>query len=155
MEQKSEALTNYKAYEAWLGTQHSVEIKKPQSDQGGEYMSKEFNQHLKANGTICSLTMHDTPEQNGVAKHLNWTLVEHACTMHYVANLLKFLWSQSIQHAIWLKNQTVTYQLDGKTPFELMFNKKPELTNLPEWGVKVWVLKEDQGKLQAKADEGR
>ena len=71
-----------------LDTQHDAKIKKLQSDQGGEYMSKEY---LKANGTIHSLTMHDTLEQNGVAKHLNQTLVEHACAMHYVADLLKFL----------------------------------------------------------------
>jgi len=63
--------------------------------------------------------------------------------MHYTADLLKFLWLESIQHTIWLKNQTMSYQLDGKMPFELMFNKKPDLTNLPEWGAKVWVLKED------------
>jgi len=40
-------------------------------------------------------------------------------------------------------------------PFELMFNKKPDMTNLPEWGVKVWVIKEGQGKLKVKANEGR
>ena len=67
-------------------------------------MSKEFDQHLKDNSTICSLTMHNTPEKNGVAKHLNQMLVEHARTMHYAVNLPKFLWSESIQHAVWFKN---------------------------------------------------
>jgi hypothetical protein len=49
----------------------------------------------------------------------------------------------------------MTYQLDGKTPFEMIFGKKPDLTDLPEWGAKVWVLKEDHGKLDVKADEGQ
>ena len=99
------------------------------------------------NGTICSLTIHYTPEQNGVAECLN-------CTMHYAVDLPKFLWPVSVQHAVWLKNCMSTYKLDGKTPFELVFNKKPDLINLPEWGAKVWILKEDCGKLDAKADEG-
>jgi hypothetical protein len=38
--------------------------------------------------------------------------------------------------------------LDGKAPYELLFNKKLDLTNLAEWGTKVWVLKEDRGKRE-------
>ena len=37
----------------------------------------------------------------------------------------------------------------------MLFGKKPDLSDLPEWGAKVWVLKEEHGKLDAKADEGR
>jgi hypothetical protein len=32
---------------------------------------------------------------------------------------------------------------------------KPDLADLPEWGVKLFVLKQDRGKLEPKADEGR
>ena len=74
--------------------------------------------------------------------------------MHYATDLPKFLWMESIQHAAWLKNRTTTYQLNGKTLFEMLFGKKPDLSDLPEWGAKVWVLKEECGKLDAKADEG-
>ena len=76
--QKSEVLAKYKEYEAWLRTQHSKPIKILQSDRGGEYLSKDFDNHLKANGTIRSLTVHDMPEENGIAKRLNRTLLEHA-----------------------------------------------------------------------------
>ena len=62
-----------KPYEARLETQHNVKIKRLQSDRGGEYLSKEFDQHLKSKGTIRSLTVHDTPKQNGVAERLNRT----------------------------------------------------------------------------------
>lgn len=154
MKKKSDTLTCYKHYEAWAETQLNAKLKRLQSDRGGEYISDEFNQYLKSKGTMRSLTVHDMPEQNGVAERLNCTLVEHAHAMHYAADLPKFLWTESIQHAVWLKNRTTTYQLNGKTPFEMLFNKKPDLSNLPEWGTKVWVLKEDHGKLEAKADKG-
>ena len=32
---------------------------------------------------------------------------------------------------------------------------KPDLADLPEWGTKLFVLKENQGKLDPRADEGR
>jgi len=55
---------------------------------------------------------------------------------------------------VWLKNRTSTCVLNGKTPYELMHWVKPDLTNLSEWGARVFILKEDDGKLEPKADKG-
>ena len=137
---KSEALTQYKNYEAWLQTQHGTRIKRLQTDRGGEYLSEEFTSHLKAQGTLWNLTVHDTPEENGVYKCLNCMLLEHACAMLLASNLPKFLWTESVQHAVWLKNCTTTCVLNGKTPFEVVFKSKPNLKNLLEWGVCIFVL---------------
>ena len=64
-----------------MRTQYGKLIKVLQSDRGSEYLLKELDNHLKANGTIRSLTVHDMPEENGVAKWLNRTLLEHAQAM--------------------------------------------------------------------------
>ena len=56
--QKLEILAKYKEYEAWMQTQYGKQIKVLQSDRGGEYLLKDFDNHLKANGTIRSLTVH-------------------------------------------------------------------------------------------------
>ena len=76
--QKSEVLAKYKEYEAWMRTQYSKLIKVLQSDRGSEYLSKDFNNYLKVNSTIRSLTVHDMPKENSIAKRLNCTLLEHA-----------------------------------------------------------------------------
>ena len=65
----------YKEYEALLKTQHGNQIKLLQSDWGGEFLSNEFTNHLKKNGTLRSLTVHDTFEENGVAERLNRMLL--------------------------------------------------------------------------------
>ena len=39
-------------------------------DRRGEYLSDNFTAHLKNARTVWKLTIHDTPEQNGVAEHL-------------------------------------------------------------------------------------
>ena len=60
---KAEALTCYQEYEAWLNTQHMAKLNQLQTDHSSKYLSHEFNKHLKAHGTVQSLTVHDTPEE--------------------------------------------------------------------------------------------
>jgi len=104
MSQKAEALTCYKAYVAWLDMQHVTKLKCLQTDHGGKYLSHDFDTHLKAHNTVCSHTVHDTPEENGISEHLNHTLLEHTCAMHLAVDLPKFLWAKSVQQMTWLKN---------------------------------------------------
>jgi hypothetical protein len=47
------------------------------------------------------------------------------------------------------------HALDGKTPYKMVHGLKPDLANLPEWGMKLFVLKQDRAKLEPKPDEGR
>ena len=90
MSRKVETLRCYKDYEAWLDTQHKTTIKRFQSDYGSEFLSHEFNMHLKAHGTIHSLTVHDMPKENGVSEHLNHTLLKHTHVMLLAADLQSF-----------------------------------------------------------------
>jgi Integrase core domain/GAG-pre-integrase domain len=68
MGKKDEVFAKYKLYEAMMLRKRDVHIKSLVSDQGGEYTSKEFEDHLAQQGTNHRMTIHDTPEQNRVAK---------------------------------------------------------------------------------------
>ena len=94
--QKLEVFQRYKEYEALLKTQHGNQIKLLQSDRGGEFLSNEFTNHLKKNGTLGSLTVHNTPKENGVAERLNRMLLEHARAMLMTVQLPKNLWPETI-----------------------------------------------------------
>lgn len=59
-----------------------------------------FTTYLKSKEMECHVTIHDMPKHNGVAEHLNWTLVKHMCTMIYTADLSKNLWGEAATHAI-------------------------------------------------------
>jgi hypothetical protein len=61
--------------------------------------------------------------------------------MTIAVNLPKFLWTEAIKHATWLKNHISTSVLDGCTPYEVLRKEKPNLGNVPEWGTKAWILK--------------
>ena len=91
LRKKSETFTAYKQYEAWVQTHHDAAIKVLRSDRGGEYLSGKFVKHLADHGTKQKLTVHDTPEENGVSERLNGILVEKVHAMLHGSNLPKFL----------------------------------------------------------------
>jgi len=152
---KDDTFDAYIEFEAWADTQHSTKIKCLRSDRGGKYLSTEFSNHLKSKGTERRLTTHDTPEHNGVAESLNRRLLERVRAMLHHSGLPKFLWGEAILHAVWLKNRTSTCALKNLTPFEALTGMKPNLSNLPEWGTKVWVHDDGNSKLEGRSKIGR
>ena len=145
----------YCRFEAWLKTQHGASIKALRSDRGGEYLSNTFSKHLSSHGTVRKLAIHDTPQQNSVAKRLNCVLLEHTRALLHASGLPKGLWGEAIAHSVWRKNHTSTKALHGRTPLEELTSKKPNLHRLCEWGTKVWVHHANQSKLEGRAAEGR
>jgi len=81
-------------------------------------------------------------------------LVERVHAVLYVSGLPKNLWGEAIKHAVYIKNCTATCTLDGKTPYEMLHGKKPNLMDLPVWGTKVWVHNPSGSKLDPCAWEG-
>ena len=151
---KSNTFDSYQAFEAWLSTQFNTKVKHLRLDRGGEYLSAEFTKYLKSKGTECRVTVHDTPEHNGVAERLNRTLVERVCAMMYASGMLKSLWGEAVMHATWVKNCTSTCQLGKKTPYEMLYQKKPNLENILVWGCRVKVHDTSGMKLDMQARDG-
>ena len=140
---------SYKSYKAWLSTQFDVKVKHLHSDHGSEYLSKEFSQHLQSRGTEHCITIHDTPKHNGIAERLNHTLVECVHTMVHMSGLLKNLWGKAIMHVTWLKNRLSMCHLGMKMPYEILYKKVPNLSNLPVWGCCIKVHDTSGSKLDA------
>jgi hypothetical protein len=155
MHSKDETLEAFEDVDARWGTEHGIKMKILHSDNGGEYKNRAFDAYLSRKGIRRRLTVHDTPEHNGVAERLNRTLLEKVRAMLHAADLLKNLWGEVLKHAVWLKNRTSTKALGGRTPYKLFHHEKPDLRNIHEWGCKVAVHVEDNGKLDGRAREGR
>jgi transposase InsO family protein len=137
---KSNVLAVYQRYKVWARTQkHCTAIKVLRSDRGGEYLSEAFDKHLADAGTARRLTVHDTPQLNGIAERLNCTLAEKMRALLYMASLPKSLWGEALRHSTWLKNRTSTRALGGKTPWEALYGSPPDLSRLKRFGEAVWV----------------
>jgi hypothetical protein len=57
--------------------------------------------------------------------------------MLHASQLPKFLWGEAVKHTVYLKSRTLTKALDGMTPYEAFYGKKPNLAGLHEFGDKV------------------
>jgi hypothetical protein len=128
---KDKAFKYYKFFEAWAITQkHCTGIKVLHSDCGGEYLSEAFNKHLVAAGTAQQLTVHDTPQLNDIAKHLNQMLLEWIWALRHLMGLSDFLWGKALHYATWLKNCMAMWTLDNKMPFKALFGSPPDFSRL-------------------------
>ena len=152
---KDETFDFYQVYEAWLSTQLNAKVKCLRSDRGGEYLSDDFSAYLRKKGTIRKLTVHDTPEHNGVAERLNHTILEKVRAMLHGSDLPKFLWAEAAAHAVYLKNRTWTRTIGDTTPYEILNGCKPNIGNLQPWGCKVWVHSPGGSKLNSRSSVGQ
>src|SRR5258705_1396940 len=134
-----------------LTKQHpEAHVCKLHSDRGSEYMSTEFTQYLRDEGIERQLTVHDSPQQNGVTERLNRTLVEHEHAMLVARDLPKFLWAKAIGYMTWLKNHMPTRATPNETPHSIVHKTTANIALVCEFGCKVYVHQMDAGKLEAR-----
>nr|GEU37211.1 hypothetical protein [Tanacetum cinerariifolium] len=76
LKHKHEVFETFKVFQKEVENQLGKVIKSLRSDRGGEYMSKEFLDHLKDHGIIAHRTPPYTPQHNRVSKRRNRTLLD-------------------------------------------------------------------------------
>jgi len=118
-------------------------------------MSNAFAAHLRQQGTIRLLTVHDSSPSNGIAECCNGVLVEHVRALLVDSGLPKFLWKEALKYAMWIRNRTTTHLLNGMTPYEAFYGVKPDIGDIHLWGSRVWVRDLTAGKLDPRGREGR
>nr|GEV39410.1 retrovirus-related Pol polyprotein from transposon TNT 1-94 [Tanacetum cinerariifolium] len=97
-----------------------------------------------------------SPQQNGVVERRNRTLIEAARTMLIYAQALLFLWAKAVAIAYYTQNRSIARLYHGKTPYEILHNKLPDLLFLYVFGVLCYPTNDSEnlGKLQPKANIG-
>ncbi len=156
MQYKSEALEKFKQYRADVGNM-KWSIRCIRTDNGGEFISKKFKQFCKDNGIRQEFTIPHTPQQNGVAERGWRTIFEMARAMLKENNLGDEWWGRAIKTAAYIRNRCLTSATDEKkTPYELCYGKKPDLSELRIFGCQVYAHepKEKYYKLGDRAKPG-
>nr|GEV33493.1 hypothetical protein [Tanacetum cinerariifolium] len=95
-----------------------------------------------------------SPQENGVVERRNRTLIEAARTMLIYAKAPLFLWAEAVATACYTQNRTITCLRQGKTPYELLHDKLPDLSFFHVFGTLCYPTNDSKnlGKLQPKAD---
>ncbi|GJR43160.1 putative ribonuclease H-like domain-containing protein [Tanacetum coccineum] len=97
-----------------------------------------------------------TPQQNGVAKRRNRTLIEAARTMLADSKLPTIFWAEAVSTACYVQNKVLVVKPHNKTPYELIRGFKPALSFMKPFGCHVTILNtlDNLGKFNGKSDEG-
>ncbi|GJQ93360.1 retrovirus-related pol polyprotein from transposon TNT 1-94 [Tanacetum coccineum] len=123
---------------------------------GTKFVNKDLIDYYANVGITHEKTVPRTPQQNGIVERRNRTLVEAARTMLIFSKAPLFLWAEAMATACYTQTRSLIHTLHDKTPYELVHDKKPDLSFLRIF----WALcyptidNEDLGKLKAKADIG-
>nr|GEU43519.1 retrovirus-related Pol polyprotein from transposon TNT 1-94 [Tanacetum cinerariifolium] len=97
-----------------------------------------------------------SPQQNGVVERRNRTLIKVAHTMLIYAKAPLFLWAEAVATACYTQNRSIIHIHHGKTPYELLHDKPPDLSFIHVFGALCYPTNDSEnlGKLQPKADIG-
>ncbi|GKC14358.1 retrovirus-related pol polyprotein from transposon TNT 1-94, partial [Tanacetum coccineum] len=126
------------------------------TDNGTEFVNQTLRKYYEKVGISHETSVARSPQQNGVVERRNCTLIEAAHTMLIYAKALLFLWPEAVATACYTQNCSMIRLRHGKTPYELLHNKPPDLSYLHMFGALCYPTNDSEnlGKLQPKVDIG-
>jgi transposase InsO family protein len=92
---KDEVFDRFREFKALVENATGKKIKVLRSDNGGEYIDKDFTDFCAKEGIKREWTTPYNPQQNGVAERKNRTIVGAAKAMLYDQDLPRFLWAEA------------------------------------------------------------
>nr|GEY38089.1 putative ribonuclease H-like domain-containing protein [Tanacetum cinerariifolium] len=133
-----------------------LKVKIIRCDNRGEFRNKEMNDFCSRKGIKREFSNARTPQQNGVAKRRNRTLIEAAKTMLADAKLPVTFWAEAVNTACYVQNRVLVNKSQNKTPYELFNGRTPAIGFLKPFGCHVMILNtlDNLGKFDVKGDEG-
>ncbi|GJW84223.1 ribonuclease H-like domain-containing protein [Tanacetum coccineum] len=133
---------------------HRVKIIR--SDNGTEFKNRNMLEFCGNKGIKQEYSNARTPQQNGVAKRMNITLIKAARTMLANSLLPTTFWAEAVSTACYIFNRVRVTKPQNKTPYELLFGHKPIISYIRPFGCHVTILDTLSvlGKFDGKCDEG-
>ncbi|KAJ0913753.1 putative RNA-directed DNA polymerase [Helianthus annuus] len=132
---------------------YSLKVKRIRSDNGTEFKNQVMDEFCTSKGILHEYSSRYTPQQNGVAERKNRTIIETARTMLVESELPIQFWGEAVSAACYTLNRVLTVKRHGKTCFELLQKRKPDLSYLEPFGAPCTMIEPD-GKFGARAIEG-
>ena len=141
LKSKDEAFASFKKVKAAVESESGKHLKALRTDRGGEFNSGVFTVYCNEHGIKHNRIAPWTPQQNGVVKRRNQSVVEMARCLLKSMQVPGRFWGEAVTVAVYLLNRAPTKSLNGKTPFEAWFGKKPGVRHLRTFGCMAYAKK--------------
>ena len=152
---KHEVQEVFKRFSSRASTNFGVKIKHIRSDNGTEFKNSGLDDYLDELGITHELSAPYTPQQNGVVERKNRTLAEMARTMLDEYKTPRRFWTEAIDTACHIINRVYLHKFFKKTAYELLTDKKPNVSYFKVFGAKCWIRDpHHNSKFAPKAHEG-
>ena len=129
------------------------DIKIIRSDNGGEFISKEYEDLLTANKIQHQFSSPHSPHQNGTAERSWRTLMETARALIFQSGLPKTLWTYAVRHAAYVRNRCYS-KTHSNTPYAKFTGKSPHLGKMKIFGTSCHSLLQNPSKLDKRTQQG-
>ncbi|GKA03384.1 retrovirus-related pol polyprotein from transposon TNT 1-94 [Tanacetum coccineum] len=112
---KHEAFGKFKEWKQLVENQTGRTVKKLRTDNVLEFCNRDFEQLCIESGIARHLTVVGTPQQNGVAKRMNKTLMDKVRCLLIQSGLPKTFWAEATCMAAYLINRSPSRTIEKKT----------------------------------------
>ena len=123
-------------------------IKAIRSNRGGKYTSSAFMEYCKEQDIRQFLTTPYTPQQNGVVKRKNRTILDMVRSMLKSKRMPKEFRAEAVQCTIYVQNRCPHTKLDYQTPQEAWSEQKPTISHLKVFGSVTYAHVPDQRRTK-------
>ncbi|GJU35909.1 putative ribonuclease H-like domain-containing protein [Tanacetum coccineum] len=115
-------------------------VKTIRCDNGTEFKNRIMNEFCEMKGIRREFSIAKTPQQNGVSKRKNRTLIEAARTMLADSKLPTTFWAKAVNTTCYIQNRVLVIKPHNKTPYELFLGRKYALSFMRPFGCHVRIL---------------
>lgn len=115
---------------------------------------REMRTFLASRRMILRSSPPHTHQRNGIAERAIQTLFDTTTAMLLDAQMPKKFWFYAVTYASYIHNRSATTALGGKSPFEVVTGRVPDLNRAEVFGCKVFVRAEERQALDPKARVG-
>ena len=143
----------FQKFQAMVERETGNPLKRVRTDNGGEYIYREFKEYCSKHGIRHEKMVPGTPQHNGVAERMSQTIMEKFRCMLKLAKLPKSFWGEAVNTTVYLINRSPSVPLDFDIPERVWIGKDVSYSYLKVFGCKEFmhVPKEQRLKLDDKA----
>ncbi|GJV35661.1 retrovirus-related pol polyprotein from transposon TNT 1-94 [Tanacetum coccineum] len=154
---KTEAFKKFKIFSKMIQNKLGCSIVSIRTDHGREFDNEvQFGNYCDLNGISHNFSAPRTPQSNGVVERKNRTLQEMSRTMLNEQSIPQKFWCNAVDTSTYIINRVCIRRILGKTPYELLRGRKPNLNYFRVFESKCFILntKDYLTKFDPKSYEG-